>query len=111
MEGPFTVNFNVLADKDDGTPVENARPKVMGWMTRLLGNYRMVEEGFTRIAGEKAYFVSGTFDWDGQKVRNLQYFIRGANKRAYVLTFAAPIGTFPKHRLVFEQVARTVIIR
>jgi hypothetical protein len=111
VEGPFTVNFNVLADKDDGTPVEEARPKVVGWMTRLLGSYQMVEEGFTHVAGEKAYYVSGTFVWDGQKVRNLQYFIRGANKRAYVLTFAAPVGTFAKHRPVFEQAAQTVIIR
>jgi hypothetical protein len=111
VEGPFTVNFNVLGDKDDGTPVESARPKVLGWMTVLLGNYQMVEEGFTQVAGEKVYFVSGTFVWDGQKVRNLQYFIRGANKRAYVLTFAAPIGTFAKHRPVFEETAQTVIIR
>ena len=71
----------------------------------------MVQEGLTHVSGEKAYFVSGTFTWEGQKVRNLQYFIRGQNKRVYVLTFAAPLATFDKHRPVFEHAAQTVIIR
>ena len=111
VEGPFTVNFNALAETDDGTPVEGSPPQGGGLDDPpFWANYRMVEEGFA-IAGEKAYFVSGTFVWDGQKVRNLQYFIRGANKRAYMLTFAAPVGSFAKHRPVFEQTAKTVIIR
>lgn len=111
VEGPFTVNFTVCGQADDGTPIEKGRSKVIGWMTRLLGNYRMVEEGFSSVAGEKAYCASGTFDWQGNKVQNLQYFVRAQNKRVYILTFAAPVNTFAKHRPVFEQMAQSVIIR
>ena len=43
-------------------------------------------------------------------MRNLQYFIRGDNGRVYILTFAAAVASFPKHRLSFERCARSVQI-
>lgn len=110
-EGAFTINLNVYGRQDDGTPVEKAKPKVMGILPMLLRDYRLVEEGFAQIAGSKAYYASGRFRWDGLEIQNLQYFIRGTNNRVYILTFAAPAHTFGKHRSSFEETARTVLIQ
>lgn len=110
-EDGFTANFNVTAQKDDGTPIEQAAPKVKHVLPMLLRKYAIVEEGFTTLAGRKVYFASGRFTWQGVGVQNLQYFIKGGNGRVYILTFASRQETFPRYRTQFEQSASTVLIQ
>ncbi len=107
QEGDFGVNFNVMVRDDPGTPAEQAGPEVCRANTMLLPDYKSIEQGFITIDDKKCYYSSGTFTWAGRNCRNLQYILRGANRKVYIITFASPVDSFPTHRPVFEKAARS----
>jgi hypothetical protein len=107
-EGSFTVNINVNSRRDDGTPLDQAGPKVRRLMTMLLADYTREQEGVTSVGGRDAYFAFGSFTWKGDACRNYQLFIRGGNGRMYVVTFASRDETFERYRPVFEECGRTI---
>lgn len=106
-EGTLTVNFNISLQKDDGSPIEVAPRRVRQIMRLLLTNYVHLEEGQTVIDGKRCYYCSATFDWKGQRCRNLQYYLRGGNGMLYIVTFASLEATFARHRTDFERAALT----
>lgn len=105
QEQGFAVNFNVNAQKDDGTPIESYPAVIKDVLRQVLVAHEVADEGFTEIDGAKCYYISGRFRGAQGMLQNLQYCIRGAKGRVYTITFTAPQEVFDDYRPVFEEVA------
>lgn len=110
-EPDFTVNINVNQCHDPGQASHQAAQQAKMFVKLLLRDYQVVEEGYGEIPGRQVYVLSGTFVWNGTRVRNLQYFVRGSQRRVYIVTFAAKADSFPAYRTVFEACAQTIEAR
>ncbi len=104
----FSPNLNVTRIKDDGTPIERVSARVRFFMALLHEQYKMVESGWTVLNGLKVFTASATFAWDGQTVRNLQYFVRPGNGKVFVLTYHCLPKDFAEYRQKFEASAQSV---
>lgn len=104
----FSPNLNVTRIKDDGTPIERVSGRVRFFMALLHEQYKMVESGWTVLNGLKVFTASATFAWDGQTVRNLQYFVRPGNGKVFVLTYHCLPGDFAEYREKFQASAQSV---
>jgi hypothetical protein len=104
----FTPNINVTARGDGGLEFDDALPRIQKALVWLLKDYQTVEERVAMLDGRRCYRISGTFDWKGVEVRNLQYFIPGDDDNVFVVTYAAEVARYDEMLAGFEASALTV---
>ena len=105
-EGGFPVSFNVNVHEDKSNAIpEQMLLGVKQLLTRVMTNYRAVEEDFEIIDGKRCYSLCGTFEMGRFKLQSLQYGIPTEAGKIYNITFTAPQDVFDKYRPRFEQTA------
>lgn len=107
----FRANFNVNVNPDDGTPMEKIGSLVKPMFAKQFQKWQPLEEGKITISGESCYYLSSRFNMQGNDIQNLQYYIRGKNKRMYVLTFTAKASNYKSYEPIFKQAAATIQTR
>jgi len=105
-------NFNVRSVRDDGTPVERMGAPLKEGYGSHFKQWKLADEGFVTINGKKAYFISSQYvEQRGDAIfpiQNIQYCIRGNNKKLYILTFTTTPKHFDKLKKTFDDAAQTV---
>ncbi|HEY9843231.1 MAG TPA: hypothetical protein V6D23_22365 [Candidatus Obscuribacterales bacterium] len=104
----FRANFNVNSSPDDGTPVNKIGPLIKPMFAKQFDKWKFMGEGEEKVAGEDSYWISSRFTMQGYDIQNLQYYIRGKNKRFYVLTFTALANSYKDYEPTFKQAVETV---
>ena len=104
----FRANFNVNVSDDDGTPINKIGALVKPMFAKQFQNWQAMGEGSTSLGGQQAYWLSSRFSMQGYDIQNLQYYIRGKNKKFYVLTFTALVSNYKSYEMMFRQTAMTV---
>lgn len=75
---------------------------------RRFKGWKLSEEGYAQIAGQKSYFIGGRFRQAEEEIQNLQFFVPGKNKRIYVVTFTALFEDYAILRQDFFKMARLI---
>lgn len=104
----FRANFNVNVSDDDGTPVSKIGSLVKPMFAKQFQKWQLMGEGATSLSGHEAYWISSRFSMQGYDIQNLQYYIRGNNKKFYVLTFTSLFSNYKSYEMMFRQTAMTV---
>jgi hypothetical protein len=108
IEDTFDPNFNLQVNRDDGTPLEAVPDQIKVAMPKQFKDWQVLDEGFVKIDGKKAYRIASSFVVAGKgqntEIHMVQYFVLSNNK-AYALTFGAGPQSFPHLRETFEQAA------
>jgi hypothetical protein len=109
VQGGFTTNMNVNSQADDGADLAKSLPEIKKALGALFKDYKAVDEGKTNLNGRAAIYLSSKFTLGEIPAQNLQYYIRGANKKLYVVTFTTRAADFAKSRLIFAKCAQTAL--
>lgn len=111
-ESDFTVNLRVDVTDDDGTSLEDFGDaiKAMYAKDKDFASWEAMDEGFTKVSGLRAYYLSGSFGMHGLDIQNLQYFIPDNNGHAYIVTFTALASNYEKFEPIFKAVAASIHI-
>ena len=104
----FHTNFNVNISDDDGVDVHQLGAMLKPEYAKQFQKWKAMYDGVTTIGGEDAYYLSSAFTMSGLNIQNLQYFIRGKNKRFYVLTFTALANQYKDYEAAFKAAAESV---
>lgn len=104
-ENGVAPNLNVNVNPESSTP-EQAMPVIKDGLSKILTDYRSVDQGLLTIDGKKALFLSGKFKMGQFDLQNVQYAIFTGSK-VYTITFTCLAPDFAKHRPAFEQSALT----
>jgi hypothetical protein len=109
VQGGFTTNLNVVVQPDDGADLVKALPEIKKALGAIFKDYKAVDEGKATINGRAAIYLSSKFTLGEIPAQNLQYYLRGANKKLYVVTFTTRAADFAKGRPVFAKCAQTAL--
>lgn len=107
VKNNFRANFNVNSSDDDGTPVAKIGPIIKEAFAKQFDKWKLMGDGVTKVGGQEAYWISSSFSMQGYNIQNLQYYIRGKNKKFYVLTFTALANNYKSYEMMFRQTAMT----
>lgn len=104
----FRANFNANAVADDGATMTQISQAVKQMFPKQFDKWKLMGDGKTTVGGQEAYWISSGFSMSGYKIQNLQYYIRGKNKKFYILTFTALASNYKAYEMMFRQAAQTV---
>jgi hypothetical protein len=106
--GHFRLSINVTVSADTGEKPEELGEQMKAAFKKILTDYAVAGEGYVTIDGKKSYWLSNTFSQGPLKLRTVQYFVRGNNKKTYAVTCASTAEAFEKYRQSFQDAALSV---
>lgn len=104
----FATNLNVNVNADEPFEIEELPPAIKQMFAEQFEQWESAYDGFATVAGQKSYYISSRFSMEGLEIQNLQYYIRGQNKRFYVLTFTALQSEFARYEPLFKAAVATI---
>ncbi len=104
MDG-FATNFTVGADPYDGTPPLKDLPKQS--RSDFPPGVKLLEDGFTKIDGRKAYFVRAALVVQGVDVINKQYFVP-VDQVMYSVSFAGAADAYLRLKPIWRSVVESI---
>lgn len=107
----YYANFIVNVSADDGMPLQLMASKLKQAQAAQYQNWQLVGEGGLMIDGQEAYLIGTRFSLQGYQLQQLQYYIRGRNKKFFVLIFTAPVAGFEGVEPICRQSAQSVQLR
>lgn len=108
LRNNFRANFIVNLSPDDGVAFDNMKEQLKQMQAREYPKWQLQGEGMTTVGGQQAYWLSCRFSLQGYDIQNLQYYIRGRNRKFYVLIFTVPVAGFQAYEPMFRQIAASV---
>lgn len=105
----FSINLNVSANPDKGVVIKSIGPVLKKQFAKQFKKWKLGEEGYMTVDGQKAYYLSSKFSMSGFDIQNLQLLVKNPKRKLfYIATFTSRAADYKANRAKFMQALKTI---
>ncbi len=104
----YRANLNIhYLPQDPGHPLPSLGEYIRTKVSKKIPGWKEGDKGALKLGNKEAYAYSSGFPMDKITVRNVQYFVRGNQKKMYILTFTGLEKDYVALKPLFLKYAQT----
>lgn len=104
----YRANLNIhYLPQDPGHPLASLGDYIRTKVSKQIPGWKEGDKGALKLGNKDAYAYSSGFPMDKITVRNIQYFVRGNQKKMYILTFTGLEKDYGALKPLFLKYAQT----
>jgi hypothetical protein len=105
----YRANLNMhYLPQDPGHPLASLGDYIRTKLSKNIPGWKEGDKGALKLGNKDAYAYSSGFTMGKMTVRNVQYFVRGNQKRMYILTFTGLEKDYAALKPLFLKYAQTL---